>query len=74
MASTSPSENDIGGESYDHPNGYMAWDGNSLDWYVFDETAWGDLYLALEPRRGEVRPVARDDRMDVNTVTDGLTP
>jgi hypothetical protein len=30
---------------YDYPNGYIAWDGSSPNWYVFDETAWGTLYL-----------------------------
>jgi hypothetical protein len=35
-----------GAGSYDYPNGYIAWDGNSANWSVFDEKAWGTLYLA----------------------------
>jgi hypothetical protein len=34
-----------GSGSYDYPNGYIAWDGNSANWYVFDEQAWGTLQL-----------------------------
>jgi hypothetical protein len=32
--------------SYDYPNGYIAWDGDSANWHIFDEKAWGTLYLA----------------------------
>ena len=29
-----------------NPSSYTAWDGNSFNWDVTDETAWGTLYLA----------------------------
>ena len=29
-----------------YPNGYIAWDGSSAHGYVWDETAWGTLYLS----------------------------
>jgi hypothetical protein len=32
--------------SYPYPNGYIAWDGSSPNWFFADETAWGTLYLA----------------------------
>lgn len=44
-------DDDSGGDSYErtdlnpNPNSYLAWDGSSAGWYVFDETAWGTLYL-----------------------------
>ena len=38
-------DDDIGGESYNHPNSYIAWDGSSSNWSAFDELAWGTLYL-----------------------------
>jgi len=31
--------------SYDPPNGYIAWDGDSANWSVFDEAAYGTLLL-----------------------------
>ena len=54
-------DDDSGGGSYAYPNSYIAWDGSRSNWYVFDETAWGTLYLA--PSRGNaeknVAPAAR---------------
>jgi len=28
------------------PSSFLAWDGSSENWFVFDETAWGTLYFA----------------------------
>ena len=39
-------DDDIGGGTYDYPNSFIAWDGSSSAWYVFDESAWGTLWLA----------------------------
>jgi hypothetical protein len=45
-------DDDNGGLSYlrsepaPHTDGYTAWDGRSVGWYVFAERDWGNLYLA----------------------------
>jgi cellulose/xylan binding protein with CBM9 domain len=48
-------DDDIGGESYNHPNSFIAWDGSSTNWSAFDELAWGNLYLVpARPRPTQV--------------------
>ena len=44
-------DDDIGGESYNYPNSYIAWDGSGPNWNAFDEPAWGTLYLVPEKPR-----------------------